>query len=268
MSHSTHKTRHNPVGEPVAFSGHWAEFWRVTPRTIRNWVSRGHKVDEVAWVIDWAHHQRRLPSGFRAKVEELEMEARGEDYLEPDTAIDLMETPPVDNTDEETPQESIRRLDRLRRHYARKLDGANNRNALGDIKFYSDQVIRFEESLRKQRLMADRLGLDTGELIRRDTIERWLGGLGFWLMRSIDQSLNILCPQLAGLTFPEEVRTRLEDQLLDHRFFNPLLKSVTIASGSALPKWFVARLVDVVDDYVENGAESAAKALEMPADAT
>ena len=131
-------------------------------------------------------------------------------------------------------------------------------------KKYADEVIKFSRAVKEQKLLAERLGLESGELLPRSTVELLFAAHAFWTMRSTDLALDALSRRLVNLSFPEEARAVLEPELLSMRFIAAYARAAQVASRSALPAWALDKLRDTVDDFIEHGAAHFDAELGLP----
>lgn len=122
-------------------------------------------------------------------------------------------------------------------------------------KVYTEDLIKFSRAIKEQKALADKLGVESGELLQRPEIERIIAALGYWSMAAIDAVLPTLCKRLVGVTAPSEVRKILEPALLRAKFLEPFVRAKTVANGNALPPWIAAKIVDSADDYLQGGKE-------------
>lgn len=221
-------------------------------------------------MIRWALLPGRKPAGFLAKVAELRAAA---EHASPGGARNTLADPDWDEFERQFPDspeedhaEQIKTLERRLAFFDFKLQKAIRIHAQDDIKFYSEQVIKFSNAVRQQKLMADKLGLEKGDLLARSQAELYFRAWAFWAMRAVDASLNDLSPRLVSLTFPEEVRAVLEPSLLNNRFLIPFVLATKVESGVSLPEWALDCVRDAVDDYIEHGAASFEKLFNATAD--
>lgn len=229
------------------FTNKWAHFWNVTQRTIQRWVKNGLAVDNVPAMISWSRGQKRLPAGFVKRVAEMRME-NGLD-ADPDWSEfeeQAAAAPQADGS------QHLDRLERYRDFFGFKLNKSIKAGDQDGIKFWEARFIAQEKAIRETKLLAEKLGLDNGETLRRNT-EAFVAGIAFWSMRSVDDLITYLAPRLVGLTYPEEVREVMEPVLLDARFVGPLARGSQVESATALPAWVPDVVRAAVGNYIEDG---------------
>lgn len=229
------------------FTAKWAKFWGVTQRTVQRWVKDSVPVDDVEAMVVWARTQKRLPKGFSAKLAALRAGVSVD--ADPDWAEfekQLAENPEAGGEENEA------RLERYRDFFAFKLNKAIKAGQQDEIKYWEARFVTQEKAIRESKLLAEKLGLDNGETLRKHT-EAFVRSLAFWTMRSTDDLLAYISPKLVGLTFPEEVRAVLEPVMLDARFVGPLARASAVEGEAGLPDWVPGEIKRAVGNYIEHG---------------
>jgi hypothetical protein len=259
------------------FTARWADFWRVTQRTIQRWriaATRGEmpSPDQIDEMLQWQLTASRPPGDFVKRCSEIRLKRahpaatgaasyRGAGPVDPEWQKfreTLAASGPKDH------QAQIRDLEVFRDGYAYKLELAINRGAEAEIKQWNALLIDTSNAIRQAKLAADKLGLEAGELLPRPVVEHLLRALAYWNLRGIDAHLDALSRRLLNLSFPEEARRILEPELLSSRFLHPFARAAKVASHHALPPWAVATLRDATDDLLENGAAEFDNAFAAP----
>lgn len=242
----------------------WAEFYGVTQRSVQKWLNDCKPVAHPEAMAKLILNDVRSSPNSRAKASAI----LGGAGVEPPAAIqgnksrvqaDAPQTPdpewaafmttPGAEIDAINTQEQLKRL---RVFYLKKLETATKMGVVADIRLYTDQVIEFEEAINKNLLMAKRLGIDAGELLSREAVEKFLDAFAFLLMRGADDAIDELSNTCVGKTFPEEIRPLIEDYILSTRILRPFRGVVNQASGLGLPQWFVSKLQSTAAAHIDN----------------
>lgn len=252
----------------------WADFWKVTLQTIRNWRREHVPFKDPKAMGVWALTQGRLPEEVRKKLAELDRAAapassrakgkQGTIFDEDPDWADYQKAKGA--TAKSADAAATDTLEEHRGLYAFKLQRATMRGDQPQAKFFTEQLIIFDKAIRENKLLADRLGIQSGETITREDSERWFRAWAFWTMRSFDLMLSDLVPQISALApsiTSEQARKAVEPALLEARMFRPFVQATKVASKSSLPSWAVEVVIDSVDDYIERGAELFAAQLAM-----
>ncbi|MCH8328475.1 MAG: hypothetical protein IID15_08155 [Candidatus Marinimicrobia bacterium] len=253
-----------------------ATYWGVTIRTAQRWIRNGLPVRHPVLMAKHIITQRRCAPKARTRAQailaaELSPSPKPADPADPaDLSTDPAPDPPVEDPEylawASGKTGKSPNLEELRNYYAYKLGPATRTGSQIDIKFWTDLLIKIDESLRRDKLLAEKLGIDQGQILPRNVVERYLHTLAFWLMRGVDQLLRELPPKLLNITYAEEAYHLLEPPLLDARFLAPLARAAANPSGISLPTWFITTLTDAVDDYIEHGAKNFTDQLNALAD--
>lgn len=170
----------------------------------------------------------------------------GPNYVDPDWENFMR-----DQTDSVESADTVASLKKLRAFNARKLELATRQNDVAGIATYTKQLTDLETVISRNLLLAKKLGLDAGELMKRETVERFLEAFAFLLMRGADDAIDHLSAKCVGKSFPEEVRPVIEDYLISTRIVRPFRGVVGQASAIGLPAWFVEKLINVAADNIE-----------------
>lgn len=250
----------------------WAEFYGVTQRSVQKWLNDCKPVAHPEAMAKLILSDQRSSPASRAKASAILngagitppstiTGARGQDQSPPPQMPDpewaaFMTTPGAE-IDAVNTQEQLKRL---RVFYLKKLETATKMGVVADIRLYTGQVIEFEEAINKNMLMAKRLGIDAGELMSREAIERFLEAFTFLLMRGVDDAIDELSKCCVGKTFPEEIRPLIEDYVLSTRILRPFRGVVNQASGLGLPQWFVEKLQTTASAHIDNVPQSSSPA--------
>lgn len=253
----------------------WAEFYGVTQRSVQNWVNSLRPVEHPLAMAKIILADARSSARARAKAiailggEQQSSSASPSSEPKPPLAPTSAEDPAwkefiESGTDAIETVDTLVGLKKLRAFNVKKLESATATNDTGGISIYTRQVIELENAINRNLLMAKKLGIDAGELIKRETVEHFLETLGFLLMRGADDGINHLAKSCVGKTYPEEIRPLLEDYFLSTRFLRPFRSIVSgQRSGLTLPAWFTEKLIAVAESQIE-GARADLSAQPMP----
>ena len=246
----------------------WAEAYGVTQRTLQRWVNSRQPVEYPTEMAKIILRDPRSSSESRAKAAAIlnpgavpspgmaQMGSKPDatkpdpNYVDPDWAKVESEGWIEDDSLEEAKKQ--------RAFYGKKLAAAQRVGSVADIDFYSRQYFRADEA--HDRILSNRkkLGIDAGEMMKRETVERYLEAFAFVLMRGADEAIDHLAKECVGKSFPEEIRPALENYLLSTRLLRPFQTVVGQASALGLPPWFVEKLINVAADNIEGARDAIA----------
>lgn len=152
-------------------------------------------------------------------------------------------------------QDALADLRKKRAYWLLVLDRATARADEHAINFASDKFTTYARELHKAELLAQRQGLELGDVLPRAAHERLIRAHVHHALRCLDRALPALCRRALNLSFPEEVRALLEPALLSAAFFEPIAQAAALATGQALPAWVPACYADTIDAYLESGRD-------------
>lgn len=152
-------------------------------------------------------------------------------------------------------QDALADLRKKRAYWLLVLDRATARADEHAINFASDKFTTYARELHKAELLAQRQGLELGDVLPRAAHERIIRAHIHHALRCLDRALPALCRRALNLSFPEEVRAILEPALLSAAFFEPIAQAAALATGQALPAWVPACYAETIDAYLESGRE-------------
>jgi hypothetical protein len=242
----------------------WAAFWRVTQRSIQKWIA-AHKegkmpmVSDVPAMLAWELNAKLQSQAFRARCAEIR--AGGAAVSGPANTV----APKAPAADWEKfksategkrfdPKKIIAQMEEFAGFFHYMLEQANVAGDQAKQRFYSDLFFDAANSIRQQKLAADKLGIEEGNLFSKDQLAKIIRAWAFWSFRGIDAELADLCPKLPGLKSVAQARAILEPVLLSVRFVKPFARAARVESESSLAPWIVETIADAVDDFIEEGA--------------
>lgn len=152
-------------------------------------------------------------------------------------------------------QDALADLRKKRAYWLLVLDRATARAEEHAIDYATKNFTAFAAALHKAELLAQRQGLELGDVLPRAAHERIIRAHIHHALRCLDRALPALCRRALNLSFPEEVRALLEPALLSAAFFEPIAQAAALATGQALPAWVPACYADTIDTYLESGRE-------------
>lgn len=253
------------------------EYWCVSARVMQLWKKKGVPVDDDRAMLKWylalaPHSQAKLSSGFKKRLAQVRPSsapgADGAEVIEPQNPYWSEFIKAFPNSSNPSQVEQIQNLDRHIHFADFALQKAREQNDPHLIKIFTDDLLRFSKAAKEQKALADKLGIESGELLQKPEVERVLAAWAYWAMASIDLALPSLCKRLVGQASPSGIREILEPALLRAKFLEPFQQAKRVAAGNNLPPWFVEKMVDSVDDYLESGREllgrQESQALERP----
>lgn len=232
-----------------------AAYYRVNERTIKRWNAKAAPLHSVEEMAKWSLTQKKLPQGFLARMRELTGSNGTPAEAKPNESWEKFKT-----TNAGKPG-LIPQMERFAAFFHEQLEAAFERSDKTDQKFYSELFFDASNSIRQQKLAADKLGIEEGQLFTKAQLARFIRAFAFWSMRGNDAVIAELCPKMvAGFKSVSDARDALEPLVLSERFVKPFAKAARVVSESSLSGWMVETIKDAIDDYIEDGAAEFDKA--------
>jgi hypothetical protein len=230
-----------------------AAFYRTGIKNIQRYRSKGAPMHDPQAFRVWFADQPACPQALAARLDELCGEpAPGTD---PASGQDWEEFEKQART--EDPGDAMAKISKVRDWAFFQFERASKAKRKKEEKFYSDLLAKMEGTLHDAQLRAKKLGLETGDLVRRDELERPARFLAYHLLRCADSALAKLAkaiaerdPKLPPVT-AQEVKALGEPLLLSALVFEPIERAMTGDNGAAPPAWLVAALKAGRDEVVE-----------------
>lgn len=239
----------------------WSEFWHVTQRTVQRWGAAHERGEmphysNVPEILAWRHRAHKPPPEFMARCDEIEKNGIEAPPAKPQPEPDLdWQTFKKQANKRLDHAQIIAQMEEFAAFYQYKLERANDKGDKAEQSFYSGLFFDAANSIRQQKLAADKLGIEEGQLFTKAQLARFIRAFAFWSMRGVDGVLAEVCPKMPGVKSVNDGRNLLEPVLLSERFVKPFAKAARVESESALSGWMVETVKDAVDDYIENGAK-------------
>ena len=212
---------------------YYADKWGTTQMTVSNHASKGcdwdaSDEDVCKWLIK--HAPRKS-----AKMKEV-------------IAATLK---PITTEPEELGEQ--KNLEEMREYYSAKLDEATRRIPVehDEIKFWNDLLLKVDESIRKSEAHAKKLGIDRGELMSRDEVERILRAM-FWAGNACCDKYAKQIAQHLSNKEPAEVYEILAPNLTSLSLFEGLKKVAKVPGEINLPEWVIECAKTEEKQYIEN----------------
>ncbi len=252
-----------------------AKQWCVSIKTIERWradaaAAQMPNLDDTEGMLRWALG-RKGPAPFLRRCAQLradgkslpfgstEVRGAGNGYT-PDTTHEELKGDWLAFTKEHSATTrnqaaQIQTLERELHFVTFALSRARERGDEAAQRKYSDEMIKFSKAVKEQKLLADKLGVESGDLIAKSEVVRIIAAHAYWTMRGTDVALDALARRLVNLQFPKDARAVLEPELLSIRFVQAYAQAVRTPAGNALPGWVRDAIRETVDNYIEGGVE-------------
>ena len=136
--------------------------------------------------------------------------------------------------------EEQRNLEEMRDYYAEQLDDATSSGHTDheEIKFWNDLWLKADESIRRSQAHARKLGLEQGETLPKDDVERILKNLIWAGNACCDKFSKQIAQRLSGKT-PAELHKILKPNLTALLIFEGLDRLAKTPGDINIPQWVI-----------------------------
>jgi hypothetical protein len=230
----------------------YARFWGVTPRTVRNWQADGIPFRDPEEMAKAMARAKNVPPGVRAKLDELGMSAAKAKAAEKD--------PHWVQFDKDwkaglyTPEKNVpERLSKLCYFHAYKLERCLEVSDDLGAKLYNGLYKDLQELTRKLQLAAEKLGIETGETMRRPDIERIEEARTLWTMAANDRAVAVIVDWILANrnATAKQAKDHLESILLSARIVEPHKRATRTKNELSLPAWYVEAMERGVKQFLK-----------------
>lgn len=141
---------------------------------------------------------------------------------------------------------------RLCHYYAFRAEKAARLNDGVSEKLYSEIHTRYAQLVRQQQLAADKLGMESGELIQRSEVERIEAARMAVSMVSLGSSIDALATRISELPAMslQAIRAELEAWLVSGAIVRPYQRMSTATHQLNIPSWYSEAMKREVSQYV------------------
>jgi len=143
-------------------------------------------------------------------------------------------------------------LEEMRDYYASNLDRATRAESVDreSVKFWNDLLLKADESIRKSEAHAKKLGIDRGELLSREEVERIIKSMVWAGNACCDKFAQQIAQKLSGKP-PAEIYEILAPNLVSSSLFEAIKKVAKTPGDVNLPQWLIDCFLNEEDQYIE-----------------
>lgn len=215
-----------------------AEYFKTGQRAVSYWKRDGCKgLDpfDPLEICRWLRINRRLKPDLKKRIVEIEKEHAVAKL----PAIKPPKTP-----------EDRKTLEQFRDYFAEQLNLATAANLADEVKHWTDLLLKSEKCIREAQAHERKLGLEQGETIKREEVERILRAILFAGNACVKSQIKELCQGISMKT-PAEIYKVLPPAILGGRIFEGLSAVTKSESEVQLPQWVVDCFVDESGNYLK-----------------
>jgi len=221
-----------------------AKFFRVHPRKASRWEADGCVFNPFVpiEICKWIRlNRQRIDKELKKRIVEIEKEHAIE------TSGGNIK-PPSNEKERKT-------LEDFRDYYIEQLNIATAANLADEIKHWSDLLLKTEKCLREAQAHERKLGLEQGETIKREEVERIMKAILFAGNACIKNQIKQMAQGLSMKT-PQEIYAILPAAILGGKIFEGLSAVSKSDSEVEIPQWMIDCLVEDGGNYIRNIEDS------------
>lgn len=230
-----------------------AEFYSTSERTIDKYRAKAAPLHDPVAFREWINKQPNPPEGVLTRLDELL--GVDESTFPDEITQDWKEFDAQARSDD--PHDAMAKIRRAADWAFFQFERASKTKRKKDEKFYSDLLAKMQGTLHDAELRAKKLGIETGDLVKRAELEVPARFLGYHLLRCADTALAQLT---AGLLERSAVRQLsagdikevCESVLITALVIAPIERAAGGDNAGAPPAWLVKALRDGVNEVLEN----------------
>ncbi|MEO0797436.1 MAG: hypothetical protein AAFX93_19970 [Verrucomicrobiota bacterium] len=220
-----------------------ADAWGVGLRTAQKWIKAGHPVDNDKAMAHVILQMKRPSASALARARRILANDRAGQPDASDDASAAASPPPS--------MESGGDVYALREYYFELTKWAEQERDEVRAKGSREAFLKVDAQIQKSEAHAKKMGVDRGELLPREEVERLVFAFASAGTASVEMLLHDVCERLAVVDFPAEVYAELKPRILYRCLFDPLKRAARVQGSPALPEWFVKIILDAESSYLE-----------------
>lgn len=209
---------------------------QITTRSIRAWIQRGAPIEGTREEL------------ARWIAEQTKISAKARNWSRKVLAASKPKKTKRKKLSDETDELEI--LKAVLREHTAALDVATDEDNLDRIRFYTDSVKNLASTIRETEAHAKRMGLQTGETLPREEVERILAMVFNAGNACIERNLVQYCQRWADIHDPAELYEVMKPQLVFSTLFSGFSHYENAKGNPHLPQWVVDHALRERDNYI------------------
>lgn len=212
-----------------------ADTFGVNQKMVSRWKQQGAPMDDLLALCKWIRlHRQRMPKELKQGIERIEKQA-GKNVIQAAT--------PDAPSNRKT-------LEDFRDYYVEQLNVATQASLPDEVKHWNDLLLKTEKCIREAEAHIKKLGIDRGEMIPREEVERILKAMIYAGNACVRSQLKEIVEVLAAET-PARMYEMLAPAVLGGRIFEGFKALTKSESQVKLPLWVVECMQSEGENYLE-----------------
>lgn len=228
-----------------------SELFHVAQRTVSQWKKAGAPVyGEPSELAHWIACNINIKApDLRASVERFTSGAAGfgkEQVEEPAPKVRM--DPDKLKTPKTAEQQAF--LEEHRDFAGAQLQIARKLKKIQDVKFWSAELIKAEKCIREAEAHAKKLGIDRGEMLAREEVERIIRATMFAGNACVAGICKELAKMLSSMDDPGQIYDFLRANILGAKIFEGFSKVSKAEGPTLIPGWFIDAVQSEGEQYL------------------
>lgn len=224
-----------------------ADIFGVGQKMVSRWNQQGAPMEDLLALCKWLRlNRQRMPKELKKGIERLEREA-SKGVVKKSSGKKLADR-----------EEDRKTLEDFRDYYVDQLNIATQANLADEVKHWNDLLLKTEKCIREAEAHSKKLGIDKGEVITREEVERILASVIYAGNACVRAQIKQIAEVLAAETSPADIYETLSPAILGGRIFEGFKAVAKSDSEVKLPAWVIACVQSEGENYLE-GVDVAAE---------
>ena len=220
-----------------------ADIFNVSQLMVSRWKQQGAPLADHQALCKWLRiNRQRMPKKLKDSIQRIERKAS--------TDV-IQKTAPAEEADRKT-------LEDFRDYYVEQLNVAAKADLADEVKHWNDLLLKTEKCIRESEAHIKKLGIDKGEMMPREEVERILAAIIYAGNACIRAQVKEIAEVLAAESSPAKLYEMLAPAILGGRIFEGFKAVAKSESQVKLPKWVIDCVQSEGENYLE-GVDVAAE---------
>jgi len=192
-------------------------------------------MDDIQALCKWLRlNRQRMPKELKAGIERVEKQ----------TSKNVIPKIVVEAEDRKT-------LEDFRDYYVEQLNVATKADLADEVKHWNDLLLKAEKCIRESEAHIKKLGIEKGEMMPREDIERILAAVVYAGNACVRAQIKEIAEVLAAESSPAKIYEILAPAILGGRIFEGFKALTKSDSQVRLPVWVISCVQSEGENYLE-----------------
>ena len=212
-----------------------ADTFGIGQKMVSRWKQQGAPMDDIQALCKWLRlNRQRMPKELKAGIERVEKQ----------TSKNVIQNIVVEAEDRKT-------LEDFRDYYVEQLNVATKADLADEVKHWNDLLLKAEKCIRESEAHIKKLGIEKGEMMPREDIERILAAVVYAGNACVRAQIKEIAEVLAAESSPANIYEMLAPAILGGRIFEGFKALSKSESLVKLPAWVISCVQSEGENYLE-----------------